>query len=89
MNTNLTDLAKFTTTQMLNFFPENVLEQVMKTEENFAHADGGLAPRSALARPSSRPPINMSGHFPANVSAESPSNISPNPSEVISEVSET
>ena len=36
------------------------------------------------------PPIDTSGNFPAaaHVSAESPSNISPNPSEVISEVSE-
>ena len=33
-------------------------------------------------------PISMSGNFLAYVSAESPSNISPNPSEVISEVSE-
>ena len=32
--------------------------------------------------------VSMSGNFPGHVSAESPSNISPNPSEVISEVSE-
>ena len=31
---------------------------------------------------------DTSGNFPTHVSAESPSNISPNPSEVISEVSE-
>ena len=37
---------------------------------------------------SAQPPIGTSGNFPARVSAESPSNISPNPSEVISEVSE-
>ena len=49
---------------------------------------GVLAPGSAHARPSARPPINTSGNFPAHVSVESPSNISPNPSEVISEVSE-
>ena len=49
---------------------------------------GVLAPSSAHARPSARPPINTSGNFPAHMSAESPSNISPNPSEVISEVSE-
>ena len=49
---------------------------------------GVLAPGSAHARPSARPPIDTSGNFPAHVSAESPSNISPNPSEVISEVSE-
>ena len=55
---------------------------------NSAHADGVLAPGSAHAGPSARPPINMSGNFPAHVSAESPSNISPNPTEVISEVSE-
>ena len=49
---------------------------------------GVLAPGSAHARPSARPPIDVSGNFPAHVSAESPSNISPNPSEVISKVSE-
>ena len=47
-----------------------------------------LAPGYAHVRPSARPLINMSGNIPAHVSAESPSNISPNPSEVISEVSE-
>ena len=40
---------------------------------------GVLAPRSAHARPSARPPINMSGYFPVHVSEESPSNISPSP----------
>ena len=49
---------------------------------------GVLAPMSAHAGPSAQPPIGTSGNFPARVSAESPSNISPNPSEVISEVSE-
>jgi hypothetical protein len=49
---------------------------------------GVLAPGSAHARPSAQPPIDVSGYFSAHVSAESPSNISPNPSEVISEVSE-
>ena len=49
---------------------------------------GVLAPGSAHARPSPRPHIDTSGNFPAHMSAESPSNISPNPSEVISEVSE-
>jgi hypothetical protein len=49
---------------------------------------GVLAPRSAHARPSAQPPINVSGNFPAHMSAESPSIISPNPSEVISNVSE-
>ena len=49
---------------------------------------GVLAPVSAHAGPSAQPPIDTSGNFPARVSAESPSNISPNPSEVISEVSE-
>ena len=32
---------------------------------------GVLAPRSAHARPSAQPPINMRGNFPAHVSAES------------------
>ena len=36
----------------------------------------------------SRPPIDTSGHFLANMFAKSPSNISPNPSEVISKVSQ-
>ena len=49
---------------------------------------GVLATWSAHARPSARPPIDTSGNFTAHVSAESSSNISPNPSEVISEVSE-
>jgi hypothetical protein len=49
---------------------------------------GVLAPGSVHARPSAQPPIDMSGNFPARVSAELPSNISPNPSEVISKVSE-
>ena len=49
---------------------------------------GVLAPGSAHTRPSAQPPIDMSRNFPAHVSAKSPSNISPNPSEVISEVSE-
>ena len=46
------------------------------------------APGSAHLNPSARPSIDTSGNFPVHVSAESPSNISPNPSEVISEVSE-
>ena len=49
---------------------------------------GVLAPGSAHARPSAQPPIGTSGNFPARVSAELSSNISPNPSEVISKVSE-
>ena len=53
-----------------------------------AHADGGPRSPSAHAGPFARPPISMRGNFLAHVSAESPSNISPNPSEVISEVSE-
>ena len=49
---------------------------------------GVLAPGSAHARPSAQPPIDVSENIPPHVSAESPSNISPNPSEVISKVSE-
>ena len=49
---------------------------------------GALAPVSAHVGPSTQPHINMSGNFPAHASAELPSNIFPNPSEVISEVSE-
>ena len=49
---------------------------------------GVLAPVSAHAGPSTQPPIVTSGFFPPHVSAESPSNISPNPSDVISKVSE-
>ena len=49
---------------------------------------GVLAPGSVHARPSAHPPIDTSGNFSAHMSEESPSNISPNPSEVISEVSE-
>ena len=47
-----------------------------------------LAPVSAHAGPSAHTPIGTSGNCPARVSAESPSNISPNPSKVISKVSE-
>ena len=49
---------------------------------------GVIASGSAHARPSALPPIDTSGNFLAHMSPESPSNISPNPSEVISEVSE-
>ena len=49
---------------------------------------GVLATVSAHARHSARPPIDTSRNVPAHMSADSPSNISPNPSEVISEVSE-
>ena len=49
---------------------------------------GVLAPRSAHARPSAQPPINVSGNFPAHVSAELPSTISPDCLELISKVSE-
>ena len=61
----------------------------MVGQVNSAHADGGPRSPSAHPGPFARPPISMSGNFLAHVSAESPSNISPNPSEVISEVSET
>ena len=37
---------------------------------------GVVAPGSAHARPSARPPIDMSGNFPPHVCAESSSNIS-------------
>ena len=47
-----------------------------------------LAPHLRTLDGSTRPPIDRSGNFAAHMSAESPSNISPNPSEVISEVSE-
>ena len=36
-----------------------------------------LAPRSGHARPSARPPIDMSENLPSHISAESPCNISP------------
>jgi hypothetical protein len=56
----------------------------------FARANGG--PRSpskqAQARPSSWPRIATSRNLQEHMSAGAPSNISPNPSEVISEVSE-
>ena len=65
---------------------ENIGEERESTIS--AHADGGPRSPSAHAGPFARPPISMRGNFLAHVSAESPSNISPNPSEVISEVSE-
>ena len=56
---------------------------------NSARADGGpRPPRLCKLDGSARPPINTSGNCPAHMSAESTLNISPNPSEVISEVSE-
>jgi hypothetical protein len=60
----------------------------MRTDKFPLAPMGVPTPGSAHARPSARPPIDTSGNFPPHVSAESPSNISPNPSEVISEVSE-
>jgi hypothetical protein len=47
-----------------------------------------LTPGYADTKPTAQSPIDTSGNFPVHVSAESPSNISPNPSEVISKVSE-
>ena len=49
---------------------------------------GVLAPVTAHAGPSAQPPIDVSENFPPHMSAEWPPNICPNPSEVISEVSE-
>ena len=49
---------------------------------------GVLAPHLRTLDGSALPPIDTTGNFSAHVSAESPSSISPNPSEVISEVSE-
>ena len=60
-----------------------------KRKQNIPLAPMGvLAPMSAHAGNSARTPIDTSGNFQAHVSAELPSNISPNPSEVISKVSE-
>ena len=60
-----------------------------REQEEFPLAPMGvLATGSPHARSSARPPIDTSGNYPARVSAESPSNNSPDPSEVISEVSE-
>ena len=68
---------------------QNTVRAMCKIYNKFPLAPMGvLAPGSPHARPSARPPIDTSGKFPAHMSAESPSNISPNPSEVISEVSE-
>ena len=55
---------------------------------NSAHADGGPHSRVYARETLCSAPINVSGNFPAHMSEESPSNISPNPSKVISEVSE-
>ena len=49
---------------------------------------GVVAPVSVHLGPSAQPPINVSENFPVHVSAKLPWNIFPNPSEVISEVSE-
>ena len=49
---------------------------------------GVLAPVSMHAGPSAQTPIDTCGNFQVHLSAELPSNISPNPSEVISKVSE-
>ena len=63
-------------------------EQFVKPNQFPLTPMGVLAPVSAHVGPSAQPPIDMSENFPAHVSAELPSNIFPNPSEVISEVSE-
>jgi hypothetical protein len=61
----------------------------VRTNAKFPLAPMGvLSTGSAHARPSTLPLIDTSGNFSARVSAESPSNILPNPSEVISEVSQ-
>ena len=73
--------AKF---QIPTICPYWGLATAARKEEEIPLAPMGvLAPGSAHARPSARPPIDTSGNFPAHVSAESHSNISPNPSEVI------
>ena len=67
----------------------DLYKEMTEDDDKFPLAPMGvLATGSEHARPSARPPINTSGNFLAHMSAESPSNISPNPSEVISEVSE-
>ena len=53
-----------------------------------ASADGGPRSQVCASKTLRSTPIDTSRNFTAHVSAESPSNISPNPSEVISEVSE-
>ena len=74
---------------MLSFPQDGGLEFWMKMVYQFLLASMGvLAPRLRTLDGSARPPIDTSGNFPAHVSAESPSNISPDPSEVISEVSD-
>ena len=53
---------------MLHMFGPQTVEE--GEEEKFPLAPMGvLAPGSAHARPSARPPIDTSGNFPANVSA--------------------
>ena len=80
------EYSPFYTSSFLLFVLQiSLLKKMVKIS---AHTDG--VPRSPSAHhwPFARPLISMSGNFPAHMSAESPSNISPNPSEVISEVSE-
>ena len=74
----------------LNLFAGiKIVEHLWKNIGKFSLAPMGvLPPGFVYATPSAQPPIDTSGNIPAHVSAESPSNISPNPSEVISEVSE-
>ena len=76
----------------LNEVPQVTPRDISKIKQHIygisTHVDGGPRSPSAHAGPFARPPISTSGNFLAHVSAESPSNISPNPSEVISEVSE-
>ena len=54
------------TLQILIFFPGFLLHAKILLAQM-----GVLAPGSAHARPSARPPIDTSGNFPAHVSAES------------------
>ena len=59
-----------------------------ETPEISVHAEGDPCSRVCEVKTLHSAPINMSGNFPVHMSAESPSNFSPNPSEVISKVSE-
>ena len=82
-------LCKYPVIEKLKKFirGSEVLHRMLNTE-NYASADGGHRSRVCARETLRSAPIKTSRNFPAHMSAESPSNISPNPSEVISEVSE-
>ena len=83
----LASLLSFT--YKIVFNTNSALMNVAKLYTKFMDNVINISPTgSAHATLYAWPPIDMKGNFPVHVSPKSPSNISPNPSELISKVSE-